>query len=45
MTIFLSVNRQSVKYQSPYGDGSAAVYKDGKPEEIKFWTNQLNKCM
>ncbi len=30
---------------SPYGNGAAAVYKEGKSDEIKFWTNQLNKCM
>ena len=30
---------------SPYGNGEAAVYKSGKAEEVKFWTNQLNKCM
>ena len=30
---------------SPYGNGEAAVYKEGQSEEIKFWTNQLNNCM
>jgi hypothetical protein len=30
---------------SPYGNGEAAVYKSGKADEVKFWTNQLNNCM
>lgn len=30
---------------SPYGNGEAAVYKEGQSDEIKFWTNQLNNCM
>ena len=30
---------------SPYGNGEAAVYKDKQPEELKFWTNQLNNCV
>merc|ERR1712146_714690 len=30
---------------SPYGNGEAAVYKEGQSEEIKFWTNQLNNCI
>ena len=40
-------NREDPLYSpySPYGNGEAAVYKSGKAEEVKFWTNQLNNCM
>ena len=30
---------------SPYGNGEAAVYKEGKEQEITFWNNQLSKCI
>lgn len=34
---------------SPFGDGSASVYKttarEGGKEEISFWTNQFTKCV
>lgn len=28
---------------SPYGDGSASVYKKGSPEEIKFYTAKFTE--
>ena len=40
-------NREDPLYSpySPYGNGEAAVYKEGQSEEIKFWTNQLHNCV
>lgn len=40
-------NREDPLYSpySPYGNGDAAVYKEGQSDEVKFWTNQLNNCM
>ena len=38
-------NREDPLYSpySPYGDGTAAVYKRGSPEEIKFYTAKFTE--